>query len=613
MQFFRSIAKPLILVTAIAFFTWLVVDLSGLSGGGGLLTRTSVGKVNGTSVDIRSFQQNVQQAIESRQRQTGASLGLEEVAQVRNEVWEQYVSQILFSGEYKRYGLRVSDAQIAEVIRISPLPEIRQDPSFLTDGKFDPAKYERWLASPSGQAAIPYLEDRYRDALLQAKLRARVTGDVYVSEAALWERYRDEHEKASFGILVVDPAAAIPDSAAPVSQKEAEDYYRAHRNEFKRPHAVFLSYLALARLPDASDTAAALRRAHALREEISKGTPFAEVARRESSDTVSGKSGGELGELSKNSVDTAFARAALSLPLNTLSDPVQSSFGVHLIEVESRKGDSFKTRHILLPIEVTGLHRDVLDKRADSLEKLAAERLEPTALDTAARALSLRIGKLGPLTEGTRVSVPEGGGVPDASVWAFQAKEGEESPILEGEKAFLVFRLDSTQAEGIPPLSQARAAVEEKVRLEKKRAAALVLASRLAQRVQPGNSLKQLAQGPGISYRELGPIPRLNTGLSDPALIGAAFGAPKGGVTGPVTAADGVYLFAGLERIPADSADFTKNLAQARSEAIMAAKGSRIRAYVAALRAGAKIVDRRAEIYKTSAQTAAANAPVPVR
>jgi peptidyl-prolyl cis-trans isomerase D len=610
MQFFRSIAKPLILVTAIAFFTWLVVDLSGLSGGGGLLTRTSVGKVNGTSVDIRSFQQNVQQAIESRQRQSGASLGLEEVAQVRNEVWEQYVSQILFSDEYKRYGLHVTDAQVAEVIRISPLPEIRQDPSFLTDGKFDPAKYERWLASPSGQAAIPYLEDRYRDALLQSQLRARVTSDVYVSDAALWERYRDEHEKARFGVLVVDPASAIPDSAALVSPKEVEDYYRAHRNEFKRPHAAFLSYLALPRLPDASDTAAALQRTRALREEIAKGTPFAEVARRESSDTVSGKNGGELGEMSKSAVDPAFAQAALSLPLNVLSDPVQSSFGIHLIQVESRKGDTFKARHILVPIEVTGPHRDVLDKRADSLEKLAAERLESSALDTAARALKLPIGTLGPVTEGTRISVPEGGNVPDASVWAFQAKPDEESPILEGEKAFLIFRLDSVQEEGVPPLPQARAAVEAKLRLEKKRAAARALGTRLAQRVQQGSPLKQLAQGPGISYRELGPIPRLSSGLSDPALIGAAFGAPKGGVSGPLAAEDGVYLFEGLERIPADSAEFTKNLAQARNEAILAAKGSRIRAYVAALHAGAKIVDRRAEIYKTSAQAAAANVPV---
>ena len=69
MQFFRSAAKPMILVTTIAFFIWLVYDLSGLGGGGGLLTKTSVGKVNGTSIDARTFQTAVEQASQARQRQ----------------------------------------------------------------------------------------------------------------------------------------------------------------------------------------------------------------------------------------------------------------------------------------------------------------------------------------------------------------------------------------------------------------------------------------------------------------------------------------------------------------------------------------------------------------
>jgi len=605
MQFFRSIAKPLILVTAIAFFTWLVVDLSGLSGGGGLLTRTSVGKVNGTSVDIRTFQASVQQAIDSRQRQTGASLSLEEINQVRNQVWEQAVQEIIFRAEYKRYGLRTTPAEIAEAIRVSPPREILEDDQFQTDGRFDVAKYQRWLTSSAGQQVIPYLEERYRQELLRGKLLRRIIGDVYVSDAALWERYRDEKETVKVGVLVIDPPTVIADSAAPVGQTEIEEYYRAHRDDFKLAHAAFVSYLALPRLPDASDTATALQRIRGLREEIAKGAPFAEVARRESSDTVSGQKGGELGEMSKAGVDSAFAAAATSLPLNTLSEPVLSGFGYHLIEVESRKGDSFKARHILVPIEVTGAHRDRLDRRADSLEQLAADRLEPSALDTAASALKMQIGKLGPINERARLVVPEGGQVPDASVWAFQAKVGEESPVIEGERAYLVFRLDSVQAEGVPPLGAIREVVEQRVRLEKKRAAAKELGKRLAQRVQSGTPLKQLVEGSGISYREIGPVARLSAGLPEPELIGAAFAAPKQGVSGPVAAEDGVYLFQGIERIPADSADFAKNLAQTRAQALQAARQNRVRAYVDALRASAKVVDRRSEIFKTNAQSAA--------
>lgn len=613
MQFFRSIAKPLILVTAIAFFTWLVVDLSGLSGGGGLLTRTSVGKVNGTAVDIRGFQTSVQQAIEARQRQTGASLGLEEVAEVRDQVWEQAIQEIIFRAEYDRYGIRVSPEEIAQAIRMSPPRELMEDPTFQTNGQFDIDKYQRWLSSSAGQQTIPFLEQRYREELLRGKLLRRLIGDVQLSDAALWERYRDEKEQAKVGILFIDPAAAVTDSAAPVTAQEVDDYYRAHREEFRRSAAAFVSYLALPRLPDASDTAAALARALALRTEIAAGAPFAEVAQRESADTLSGRQGGDLGEMSKASVDPAFGNAATTLPLNTLSEPVRSSFGFHLIEVASRKGDTFKARHILIPVEVVGAHRDLLDRRADSLEQLAADRLEPTALDTASSALKLPIRTLGPISQRTRVTTPDAGAVPDVSVWAFQAKPDEESPVIEGERAFLVFRLDSVQKEGVPPLPEIRGQVERKVMLEKKRAAANAMAKRLAEQAGQGTPLSQFASGPGRSYRELGPVSRLNTGLPEPKLIGAVFGAPKGGSAGPVLAEDGVYLFQGLERIPADSADFAKNLAQHRAEALQGARQTRVRAYVAALRASAKIVDRRAEVFTTSAQGAAAAVPGPVQ
>ena len=51
---------------------------------------------------------------------------------------------------------------------------------------------------------------------------------------------------------------------------------------------------------------------------------------------------------------SAFDSAAFTLPLNTVSQPVLSQFGFHMIEVTSRKGDKAKGRHILIPIEVAG-------------------------------------------------------------------------------------------------------------------------------------------------------------------------------------------------------------------------------------------------------------------
>ena len=73
-----------------------------------------------------------------------------------------------------------------------------------------------------------------------------------------------------------------------------------------------------------------------------------------------------------------------------------------------------------------------------------------------------------------------------------------------------------------------------------------------------------------------------------------------------------VVFSQGTSRIAADSAEFVKNLATIRESNLQAARGNRVRAYLAALRSSAKIVDRRAEIYRTNAQ-AAANTPTPIQ
>ena len=88
--------------------------------------------------------------------------------------------------------------------------------------------------------------------------------------------------------------------------------------------------------------------------EIAGGAPFAEVAQRESSDSVSAKNGGDLGEWKKGDMDAAFDAAAFSLPLNALSQPVLSQFGYHIIQVSSRSGDKVKGRHVLIPVEIAG-------------------------------------------------------------------------------------------------------------------------------------------------------------------------------------------------------------------------------------------------------------------
>jgi peptidyl-prolyl cis-trans isomerase D len=595
MQAFRNAAKPLMVIVAITFFLWLVVDLSGITGNTGLLTQTDVGKINGRSIDARTYQTVVQQSIDARQRQSPGSLGLEDYQQVRDEVWEQFIQNSVLDAEYRRRGITVSEDEVVEAIRNSPPPEFREVPEFQTDSQFDMGKYQRWLTSSVAQQYLPSLEAQYREQLQRSKLLRVVTADVYLSDAALWERYRDEHEMVKIGLTAIIPRNVTADSAVSVSDAEIQAYYKAHLDEFERPATAYLSFVALPRLTTASDTAAARARADSARAEIAGGAPFADVARRESADSASAAKGGDLGEWTRGQMDAAFDSAAFSLPLHTLSQPVLSQFGYHVIEITSRKGSKAKGRHILIPIEVTGAHRDLLDAEADSLERLGAEKADPAALDTAARALKLPIGKTGPVQEGTKVQVGNLV-VSDAGVWAFEAKPGATSQVIEATIAYYVFRLDSLQPAGVPPLGQVRPAVAYQVRSEKKRERAREIGRTYEKRVTAGGSLAAVADSMKLPYKEFGPFSRVNPPLTDPIVVGAAFGLEVGQRSGMLDTKDGIYFIKALEHARADSAAFLKEMDKYRAQTINLARQERVRSYLQALRENAKVVDNRKRV-----------------
>ncbi|HKT60555.1 MAG TPA: peptidylprolyl isomerase [Gemmatimonadales bacterium] len=595
MQAFRNAAKPLMVIVAFTFFAWLVVDLSGITGNTGLLTKTAVGKVNGRNIDARTYQSVVQQNIDARQREAPSALGLEDYQEIRDQVWEQFVQNTVLDAEYKRRGITVTPDEIAEAMRNSPPPEFQKIPEFQTDSQFDLAKYQRWLTSSVAQQYLPSLEAQYRDQLERSKLLRVVTADIYLSDAALWEQYRDEHETVKIGLAAIIARNIVPDSAVKLSDAEINAYYKAHLNDFDRPATSFLSFVALPRLTTAADTAAARARADSARAEIAGGAPFADVARRESADTVSAKAGGDLGEWTKGAMDPAFDSAAAKLPLNTLSEPVLSQFGFHIIEITSRKGDKIKGRHILIPIDVAGAHRDQLDAQADSLEKLGADKSDPAALDTVARALHLPVGKTGPVQEGTKVQVGNLV-VPDAGVWASTAKKGQTSPVIETSVAYYVFRVDSLQPAGVPPLGQIRDVVAYQARADKKLERGREIAREFYKRVQAGGSLQAVADSMKLPYKEFGPFSRVNPPLDDPIVVGTAFGLDTGKVSPLLDTKQGIYVLKVLEHTKADSAAFVKDLDNYRAKMINLARQDRVRNYLEALRQAAKVQDDRKKV-----------------
>ncbi len=86
-----------------------------------------------------------------------------------------------------------------------------------------------------------------------------------------------------------------------------------------------------------------IARAHAngrlleLREKILEGESFEDLARIYSDDSVSAANGGGLGWVSPGDMVPPFEAAFNQLPLNQISDPINTNFGVHILQVLDRR------------------------------------------------------------------------------------------------------------------------------------------------------------------------------------------------------------------------------------------------------------------------------------
>ncbi len=606
MNFFRKLAGPMVALVSITFLAWMVFDLSGITGNRGFARSRAAGSVNDQSLDSRDYELMVQRASEQQQRQNQGTLGADDYARLRDQVWNEWVDQAVLVSEYHRRGLSVSDEELAEAIRTTPLPEIAQNETFKTDGQFDMAKYQRWLSSASAAQVLPALEERYRAEMMRAKLLRVISADIFVSDAELWLRYRDENEKVKVDLAAIIPRNAVPDPAVPLTDAEVQAYYHAHADQFNRPETAYLSYVMIPRGLDAADTAAALTRIRAVRAEIVAGAKFEDVARRESQDAGSAAKGGDLGEWTRGQMVAQFDSVAFKLPIGQLSEPFLSPFGYHILQVTGRTGTKVKGRHILVNIELAGSHRERVDALADSLERIAADRVDPAALDTAARALGLRVMRALPLQKGTSLQAGTNV-VPNVGTWAFQrATAGAIGTVEETTDALYLFRIDSLTPAGLPPLETIRPAVEHEARQAKKWERARAIGVDLQKRLDEGATLDMATRALGLPHQVVGPFTRIDPPFPNPTFIGTAFSLQPGLRSHVIDTPEGLYLIESVQRIPADSAAFVTRKDELRTHAITLMRQDRVRLYLQALHDNAKIVDHREDILRESEKARAA-------
>lgn len=598
----RSSAKWIWLFIVICFVgVFLFAETSGLLGIGPsqITTSTAVAEVNGVDVPYVTWANVSNQLAQQEERSTGRSLTLDERRRVEDQAFEQLVSNILLEQEYKRRGITVSDQEIIEASQQSPPPELMQSPDFQTDGRFDIAKYRRFIGSAAArsQGVLVQLENYYRQEIPRAKLFDQLAGDVFVSDAKLWSVYKDLNDSAQVSFVKFD-ASTVPDSAVTVPESELRSYYDSNKESLERPGRAVVTVITVPRTISAADTAATRERAIALRNEIEGGAKFEDVARRESADTISGNDGGSLGTGGRGRFVKEFEDAAYGLPVGQVSQPVLTQFGYHLIKVDQRKGDTLTMRHILLRIQQSDSSATRSDRLADSLSRMAAAQDSPAQFDSAAKALNLPTSTAVAI-EGEPLIGNDGRAIPSVSAWAFGgAKVGESSELFDSEDGYFVARLDSLTEGGVPSFENAKDEIRRRL-ISRYKAQSLVPKAEALAKSAASSTLESAAAAAGLSTTKTDMFtrPQFVQGMGRfNAAIGAAFSLPVGQVSAPIVTDDGVFVIRVERRVEADKAAWEAQKETQRREAVSSIQQLRVRTFLSELRKQAKVEDHRKEL-----------------
>lgn len=104
-----------------------------------------------------------------------------------------------------------------------------------------------------------------------------------------------------------------------------------------------------------------------LKSRIEKGESFATLAQQYSQDPGSARMGGSLGFFGRGELAPEFEATALSMKPGEISDPVETQFGFHIIQLEEKRGNTYSSKHILIMPQPDQSDYDRTEQYLDSL------------------------------------------------------------------------------------------------------------------------------------------------------------------------------------------------------------------------------------------------------
>jgi peptidyl-prolyl cis-trans isomerase D len=540
LNFIRShaaswVVKILFLMLILSFAAWGIGDIFRLQRQTGPVI--SVGDVK---IRREAVSQQFDRVIRSMQPLFNNRLDRDQARQIGllDRAVDQLIGEALLQQETQKLGIIASDNVV--------LHAIQTDPNFQgPDGKFDRSRFERILAG-SELSEQGYVELLRRD-LTAGQLIGAVSTGIAVPQILTETVYRHRNERR-VGEAAVVPVDAKLDIPAP-EEGVLKDWYEAHKDQFQAPEYRALTVALLS--PDTVAKDIAITDEEIAAEYEARKDSLSRPERRDlvqvvTNDETTAKRveervhGGadlataaqeagapapvELGPVDVNSLPGSVGDAAFAASEGTITEPVQSPLGWHIVQV--RKIEPGLTPRLDEVKEQ--LHHDLaLHKAADQIAELANQFEDALAggatMEEAAKKVGFQTRKIEAVDASGHD--PKGAEVPglqnSATVLntAFATESGTESSLGELDNGgYFMVRVDGVTPAQPRPFDQVKDQVLAAWQKEERSRRAETNAKALAEKVTAGADFAPAAAVAGTSVKSTAPLLRSQAG-TDAGLI----------------------------------------------------------------------------------------------